>query len=351
MSPPVRDPRRFALRRWILAGTAVLVAATMLYGASAASVGGGAGHAIAATHSLHWQLVATSVAPAKRNWFGMAYDASDNYTVLYGGYDPSIPTFYYDTWVYSFGKWTELYPTNHPSAASGLKMVYDPMLNGVIAFGGESPYGGTYYNDTWLFHHGNWTQLFPTVSPSPRSQFAMAYDPADSEIVLFSGSTGGTGFSDTWTFNGTTWARVNSVTNPSGRLFANMAYDAKSGKVILGGGINYTTGSTNTTWTFSHGAWQRLSHAGFPGRVHTPIATLANGTPFFFGGQSSYSSNPLLYNTSYEFFGGKWHQVPVANAPSPRSNGGLVYDAFDGHLLMFGGGLNPVLWNQTYVLR
>ncbi|HTT25776.1 MAG TPA: kelch repeat-containing protein [Thermoplasmata archaeon] len=351
MTTTARGLTRFPFRRTTLATAAVLLTTGVLAVASAGPPSSGPTFGPHAAKALSWKQIVTSHAPSLRNWFGMAFDAADNYTVLYGGYDPSIGSFYWDTWEYLGGVWTQLSPAYHPSASSGLKMVYDPVLKGVVAFGGESPYGGTYYSDTWLFQNGSWTQLFPTTSPSPRSQYAMAYDAADSEIVLFGGSAGGSNdYSDTWTFNGTTWARVVTAVHPQGRLFANMAYDAKSGKTLLAGGINQTSGPYNATWTFSGGTWKRLSHSDFPGRQHTPIATLANGTPIFFGGQSP--TTPWgLYNTTYEFFGGKWHHVRVANAPAPRSNGGLVYDAIDGHLLMFGGGIYGSMWNQTYILR
>jgi hypothetical protein len=300
-----------------------------------------------ASPKLVWHLVNTTVAPSERNWFGMAYDASDNFTVLYGGYDPSTPTSYFDTWEYAAGKWTQLHPTSHPSAPSGLNLVYDPALGGVAALGGRSPFGGTFYNDIWLFKAGIWTMLTPTVSPPARSQYAMAYDGTDSEIVLFGGYSGGVAMSDTWTFNGATWVQVTVDHHPSGRIFANIAYDPNSDQTLLSGGINLTTGATASTWSFSHGQWNVVHDSGTPSRVHSPIASLANGTPFFFGGQSGASYKFPLYNSSFEFFGGHWHKIRIANAPSSRSNGGLVYDARDGYVLMFGGGVNPTLWNQT----
>jgi Kelch motif protein len=344
---------RVSTTRWILAASALLAVAGMIGGASGMPMGRGSLSSAAPNHTkaLSWQQLPTTVAPSIRNWFGMAYDPVAKYTVLYGGYNPNAGVAYSDTWIFSAGNWTNLNLAVHPSGLSGLKLVYDPRLGGVVAFGGEALYGSSYYNDTWLFKAGNWTQLFPTVSPSPRSQFAMAWDNTDSEIVLFGGYHGGAAYSDTWTFNGTTWTPVVTAVHPEGRVFANMAFDARSGKTLLDGGNNYTLGPVNKTWAFSRGTWKSLPHSNMPGRTHTPIATLANGTPFFFGGQASYPSSVPLYNTSYEFFGGQWHQVHVSNAPSPRSNGGLVYDASVGHLLMFGGGIVGAMWNQTYVLK
>lgn len=347
-------PNVLRLRRSIWAAGSVLAVLTLLAGSTAASPATGASHlsphGLPKARGLSWRHLSPVQSPAKRNWFGMAYDYVAHYTVLYGGYDPTSAGFYNDTWAYVAGNWTNLNLSVHPSADSGLKMVYDPALGGVVAFGGEAPYGSAYFKDTWLFAGGVWTQLFPTVSPPARSQFAMAYDAADSEIVLFGGYAGGASFSDTWTFNGTTWTPVTTALHPQPRVFANMVYDSKSGETLLAGGVaTATSGPLNATWEFRGGAWKRLSHSDFPGRVHTPLAALGNGTPFFFGGQSS--SSGRVFNTSFEFFGGAWHPVKVAHAPSPRSNGGLVYDAADGHLVMFGGGIYPTIFNGTYLLR
>jgi hypothetical protein len=341
-------------RRILLALSAVVGAATVLTGAAAAAglsaQANGFGPASGTTNSaLAWHLVKTTHAPAKRNWFGMAYDAADNYTVLFGGYNGFTSTFHSDTWSFVAGKWTPLHLATHPSGDSGLVLVYDPALKGVVAFGGEAPIGSAYYNDTWLFQHGAWTQLSPSSSPPPRSQYAMAYDTADAQLVLFGGYNGGAQeLSDTWVFNGTTWAKVASTAGPEGRQFASMVYDRLTHQTLLVGGQNVTLGPTTDTWSFHAGSWTLVAGSNTQSRVHTPIASMGNGTPMYFGGQSA--SNSTLYNTSFEFFGGSWHMVSFANAPSPRENGGLVYDAKDGHMMDFGGGQYPVYWAQTYTL-
>jgi hypothetical protein len=359
-NPPTRVSlpagyHRDTLRRVILATSALAIAATVLVGATAA-----AGVSVRAQWSgtasasvsgpLAWHHVKTVSAPSKRNWFGMAYDAKDNYTVLYGGYNGVSGTLFSDTWTFVSGKWTALNLAIHPSGDSGLILVYDPALKGVVAFGGEAPFGSAYYNDTWLFHHGTWTQLFPTVSPPPRSQYAMAYDAADSEIVMFGGYDGSAHeLSDTWVFNGATWAKVTTSTSPDGRQFASMVYDSLTHHTLLVAGTNSTIGSTIDTWAFHAGTWKLIVGSNTQSRVHTPVSAMGNGTPMFFGGQLNFTSS-TLFNSSFEFFGGSWHMVTFAHAPSPRENGGLVYDAKDGHMLDFGGGTYPVYWNQTFSL-
>ncbi|MCI4367326.1 MAG: kelch repeat-containing protein [Thermoplasmata archaeon] len=149
---------------------------------------------------LHWHFDDTYHAPFARARTRMAYDAADNYTVLYGGYDAyPYPTFFTDTWMFKAGKWHQLSPTSNPTASTGLLLVYDPALRGVLAVGGQGPYGSADYNVTWLFNAGTWTSLSPPMSPPARSTYAMAYDNTTSERVLFGGYSGGANSrSDTW---------------------------------------------------------------------------------------------------------------------------------------------------------
>jgi Galactose oxidase, central domain len=288
--------------------------------------------------SLHWHSQYEATAPAGRNWVAMAYDSSANETVLYGGFDPySGTTFYTDTWTYVAGNWTPLSPPSHPSASTGLVLADDPALKGVLAFGGQGAYGSAYYSETWLFKGGTWNLLSPTVSPSARSQYAMAYDNSTSEMILFGGNDGGSQFlSDTWAFNGTTWTQVHSRLTPPGRAYAGMVYDGSTHSVLLLGGENASTGTIPGTWSYSGGQWTK--HSGSertPLIVFPALATMDNGTPLLAGGLAAFGT--LAYNTTYEFFAGAWHLVRASHPPPARSNGGFVNDRKDGYFLQFGG--------------
>ena len=49
----------------------------------------------------------------------------------------------------------------------------------------------------------DWVLKSPATSPSPHSHFAMAYDAARGEVVLFGGSDGTSILNDTWVWDGT----------------------------------------------------------------------------------------------------------------------------------------------------
>ncbi|MCI4366235.1 MAG: kelch repeat-containing protein [Thermoplasmata archaeon] len=329
---PTRPARRSASSalRGLLAIGIASVALSGMATAGTAHVGSAGAGAI----RLVWHLLPNTTSPTPRDRVGFTYDPSDNYSVLYGGYDAS--SYFYDTYRFLAGNWTLLSPASHPTAATGLRLAYDPGLHGVLAFGGEGPYGSAHYNDTWLFQSGNWTLLSPKASPSPRAQYAMAYDAADSEMVLFGGFTGSSDLADTWTFNGTTWTHVTPAKTPEGREQASMVYDAASSQVLLFGGWNKTSGQAPSgTWAFHGGAWKHLPNTHTPLRSWTPVTTLPSGTPIFFGGELG--GQPNILNTTYEFLSGAWHKLPTRNTPLPRANGGITYDVHDGYLVYFGG--------------
>jgi hypothetical protein len=302
--------------------------------------------AVPAVHGpLTWTQIYPTTSPGPRNWAAMAYDKADKEVVLYGGYDAYTVGLYSDTWTYSGGAWTQLTATVHPNGTSGLVLAWDPALKGVLAFGGQSAYGAAYFNDTWLFKGGNWTQLAPKASPPIRSQYAMAYDPATSEMVLFGGYNGGSQYlSDTWTFNGLTWTQVHSKSTPMGREFASMVYDPAKRWVLLVGGQNSTTTGTVSnltlggTWAFNGASWKQLGARALgstPDVCFAYTSNLPNGTPVLFGGNTPHIAS--LSNYTYEFYDGAWHNMSAPNGPYPRGNGGFAYDARDGYILLFGG--------------
>ncbi len=90
-----------------------------------------------------------------------------------------------------------------PGALMGESMAYNAACGYVEMFGGSNalPITSTSLNaNTWKYHAGTWTQLFPSSSPTPRAWGAMDYDYADGAMVLYGGTV------DTGTAVGTTTA-------------------------------------------------------------------------------------------------------------------------------------------------
>jgi hypothetical protein len=156
-------------------------------------------------------------------------------------------------------------------------MVYDPMLDALVAFGGNSM---NEFQSTWEFSNGSWTNLTATVSQSPlvRMNPMAAYDPLDGTVVMF----GGCGFgpegiaalNDTWEFDGRNWSQVAANgPAPEGRMRGNMVFDAADGYLVLtGGGTCSATppptgvcalygyvGTCHDIWAFRNESWTLLS--------------------------------------------------------------------------------------------
>lgn len=328
-----------------------LAAVVVLVG-SAAAVSPTSGVRSAHPGLVAWHHLAPSNNTGPLDRFGMAYDPSTNSTVLFGGYLAGTGTFG-NTWVYYGGNWRELAITSGPAARSGIMLVYDPALKGVLLFGGEGPAGsGAYYNDTWLWTGGNWTQLTPASSPSPRSQYAMAYDAFDHEIVLFGGYDGSSVLSDTWLFYRGSWHLSSTPTQMGPRQFATASYDAIDQQVILVGGLNSTYVGRVWTWAFHGGTWKHIATHGGPSNAVQPMSTtLPNGAVLLFGGQIEVAGQSTFSDASWVFVSGAWFHVFFSHPPSPRKAGGLVYDRADGVVLQYGGADSATFLNDTWALR
>jgi hypothetical protein len=313
---------------------------TMLASASARSAG-----------SPSWHHLNPTTAPGARDRFGMAFDPMSNTTILFGGYNPnSLAYIYGDTWSYSGGNWTQLSPSSSPSARSNFVMVYDSAMQGIVLFGGygASMGGYTELNDTWLWSHGTWKQLFPLKSPSPREIYGMAYDANNGKVVLFGGESAGTVLNDTWVFNGSTWTSVAGPAGMPARKYPSMAYDAINHEVVLVGGQSQASLGVSGTWAFHGKAWTHVKVASGPAPLALSMpATAENGSALFFGG---ILPNGNFVKALWEFNSGAWHQLVYPHGPSVRMAGGLVYDPADGYMLEFGG-VNALGWlGDTWAL-
>ncbi len=246
--------------------------------------------------------------------------------------------------------WTNLSlsAANQPPPRNTGSMVYDATSESVILFGGEYFNGTTsttqYYNDTWSFHAGVWTNVTPAVSPPERSGAGLAYDPAQNEVILF----GGTGpdhreYNDTWIWSGTpgTWTNITATVGaapPPGFWFS-MAYDGQTEAILLFGGVNFTDGVehtyTNQTWSFLGDTWTHLSPATVPAGRQTQemVWDAVDDEMLMFGGQGL--SGPL--NDTWTFYDGNWIELSPAVHPGARGGYGLAFDSSVNRVVLYGG--------------
>lgn len=289
----------------------------------------------------NWTELFPTLAPPARQFGGLTYDAQDGYVLLFGGNDNGYRWFA-DTWTFSAGVWTNRTGTTGAAPSARIpSYAYDATDHYVVLFGGTDA-GNSYLSDTWTYSNGTWSQIYPAASPPGRWTAPMAYDPADGYVVLF-GSIGlsNTGYlNDTWTFAHGSWTNVTKTVGPLPRWVSSMTYDGADQAVMLFGGY-YQPNNLGDTWFFSGGNWSQWT-AGGNGSPPYP-ANRANATMAFdpalsavvlFGGAAP--SGSLLSDT-WTFSGTNWSSIPNAGVPPARSLASMTYDSHDHYLLLFGG--------------
>ena len=185
----------------------------------------------------------------------MVFDPVTNNVTLFGGLN-SGGMVQDDTWVWNGSAWTNVTPAssaNSPTGGrEGASMAYDAAAGNVVLFGGSDEYGND-QNDTWTWNGLNWTQQSPANPPAARDGGAMAYDPALGQVVLFGGEQNPQSpnyINDTWVWSGTTWTSVNFPNSPGARYAYNqLTYDAAQSQLILFGGSSTST-TFDDTWAF-----------------------------------------------------------------------------------------------------
>jgi PKD repeat protein len=281
--------------------------------------------------------------------------------------------------------------TSAPSARGAASIAYDSELRAVVLFGGYAP--GRYFNDTWEFANQTWVNVTTFVGKAPpgRDGGTLADDPVDGYLVLWGGASDVAALSDTWILNTTGWHDVTSQSprTPAACYTCNSAWDAADQYVLLFDG--YSTAPTPVTWKFSAGVWSKLNNTGsgspgvteaggmdydpnvradvyyddFPntfgqdgtwefsggnwtnlGFVPTPTRAWPGMTfdgidnyTLLFGGSKFSSSAPYELNDTWAFESGTWSNITGTSgaAPSARDSPGMVFDAHDGYVLLFGG--------------
>ncbi len=153
-----------------------------------------------------------------------ANDLQRHQVVMFGGANDFAGTTLFDTTsIFDGLRWSTPLVTAHPGERRQHAMVYDPVHDRVVLFGGRTKTG--VLGDTWLWNGSAWSQPATPVAPTPRAFAAMAFDHARGRVILFGGSDDIKTLDDTWEWDGAAWSRVTTVNAPSTRLGAAFASD------------------------------------------------------------------------------------------------------------------------------
>lgn len=196
----------------------------------------------------------------------------------------------------------------------------------------------------------DWTQMAPTVAPSPRSAASMAYDAQSDRVILFGGNSAAddpTVFSDeTWAYdyNADAWTLRNPAVRPTGRGSAGMAYDAKSDRIILFGGCTSgfpwegTPAVTDETWAYHYDSdsWTKMSPTQGPSARCSPsMAYDAQSDRVILHG--GYASDSLGDTWAYDHNSDTWTPVTPVVRPRTGDSSAMAYDAESDRIILFGG--------------
>jgi hypothetical protein len=135
-------------------------------------------------------------------------------------------------------------PLDVPLARYSQAMAFNPATGKTYLFGGYDALTGQLLNDFWAWDGKTWAQVPTDVGPSPRSDAAMAYDPARKSLILFGGydNMSGNPYSETWEFTSTgKWEQLGPVSSPEPLMGHGMVTDTTRKKILLFGGMTLYT--------------------------------------------------------------------------------------------------------------
>jgi len=311
-----------------------------------------------------WENLTASVGtpPSNRSISEAAYSPALNETILFGGYNGAGGNFALgDTWEYSHGQWTELQASGGPSPRWGSGFVYDAADGYLLLFGGRD--ANQTFNDTWMYNVTGWHEINTTSAPSVRFDSGVAYDAADGYVVLFGGAIGNipagsfTGFvfyNDTWTYRAGVWTNITATAGAAPaarRSHQQMTYDAADGYVLLTGGYatqplcgtNWSIPAYAETWTFVGGHWTQVTPTGASppqGMGAVWYDSQANQTMYYEAMENlTADACPVYSGEVWSYSAGTWALVTGTNLTMPpaRILPVFVDDVGDQQQVLFGG--------------
>lgn len=277
-----------------------------------------------------WSQKLNNIGPSARSFTAMAYDASKQKMILFGGVSATGQPLN-DTWEFDGTNWTQVADVG-PSPRRFHQMVFDTIRKVVVLFGGnphpQFDFTGA-LGDTWEWDGNEWTEVANT-GPLNRVGHAMAFDEINNVTLLFGGFDGAERiFNDTWSWDGAGWVQLEDSA-PGIRNTHAMCFDNVAKKIVLFGGFGGNGENKGDTWQWSGTAWTQITEIG-PGRMsnHSMVSTATE--VILFGG----SDTPFFGNT-WQWKGLHWTQIQDMG-PQPRGNFAMAYDSDRKKIVLFGG--------------
>jgi hypothetical protein len=307
-----------------------------------------------------WTTLGSDPLPPGRSGQAMAVDSKRDRLTTFGG--GSSTSYLGDVWTAPLenpGLWTPLaIPGPAPPPRAEPVMVYDPLRDRMVIFGGQSS-SELYLDDTWVLTLDPtpaWAQAqHEGGAPPGRVAHAAIYDPLRDEMLVFCGY-GAAGFlGDVWALHladPMRWERLQpGGPGPSARGFASAIYDPTRDRVILYGGAN-SWHALNETWALplKNLQWERLadgsSSPAFAG--HSAIYDPEHDRMVVFGGwvvvdDFYFSAAGSTENLEFEP-SPHWSSESFGDGAPTRTGHTAAYDAHRSRMVVFGGGIDNDSW-------
>ncbi len=286
----------------------------------------------------------SAAGPGARYASAMAYDSARQVVVLFGGnrtgQHPSGNLG--DTWEWDGSTWTQRTPTQSPPARHHAGMAFDATRNVCVLFGGYPAQA-----DVWEWDGINWKSRTFAVSPPGRYAPAMAYDPVRQRTVVFGGNASPNDLGDTWIYDGGQWVQSLAAA-PSPRTAAAMAFSASTARIVLFGGLHSTPfAALAETWEWDGANWtMRQPMTNPPARWACGMCPMpTSGHVAMFGG---WRTGPI--GDTWLWDGSTWTQMPIGRSPAPRDwvQNNLVFDASRSVAVMHGGWSGTAAYDDTW---
>lgn len=280
---------------------------------------------------------------------GTAYDTTRDEMLTFGGC-----CFQGDTWLWKEGEWRNAAPTIAPGARAGNVTAYDPVRRQIVMF------GGTNTAETWTWDGSGWMVHHQPNGPQLRNDAVIAWMPRLGKVVMVGGYPDidpneiGSQLNDTWAWDGSSWQQIVTATSPPDRYGAGLALDPGTGDLVMFGGLSNEYHSLADTWMFDGTTWREVMTDVAPSpRSYIQMASNPTlGAVELFGGYALEQGYSMLPDRWF-FANGEWKQeLPgIENGPLPpgRFGGGLVHDAEDGTMVLYGGNCDPTcggVWTE-----
>lgn len=301
-----------------------------------------------------WQALANT-GPSPRYNHAMAWDPVGNRLLLYGGhtaagaYNPVNNSA--ELWEWDGARWIQLFPTGGPVGRSAHAMAFDRARGGMVVHGGLAGPGAT--DEAWVLIGNAWSAL----PRGPQTYGGdMVFDPVRNALLYFGGlRANGSTSSETWELSLLgSWTQRGGGLRPPGRYGAAVTWDDVRGRLVVFGGQAGAGGILGDTWEFGEGRWQRgITDGGFepaPRAYATLDSFRPSGTSRLVGGfhglDAGLDGGVAGRLEAFDWNGSAWQPVSDALPRGGRYGHSSTTDPSDGTIYLFGGSAGGPVFSE-----